>query len=101
MIQHYFLRFKLLNELHCIIILIRPSLKSHNEKICAFLDAHNGILTQDQAQEGLALVHWQDLPLPNGRVEDTQYSNVYDQTALTLRLRNWNDYDTVCKFFLK
>ena len=71
------------------------------EKICAFLDAHNGILTQDQAQEGLALVHWQDLPLPNGRVEDTQYSNVYDQAALTLRLRNWNDYGTTCYFSLK
>jgi Penicillin V acylase and related amidases len=71
------------------------------EKICAFLDGHNGILTTEQAQEGLAKVRWVDLALPNGRVEDTQYSNVYDQSALTLRLRNWNDYDTVCKFSLK
>ena len=69
--------------------------------ICAFLDEHNGILTQDQAQEGLALVHWKDLQLPNGRVEDTQYTNVYDQSALTLRLRNWNDYETTQYFSLK
>ncbi len=66
--------------------------------ICAFLEEHNGILTQDQAQEGLALVHWKDLPLPNGHVEDTQFSNVYDQSALTLRLRNWNDFETT-EFF--
>lgn len=69
--------------------------------ICAFLEEHNGILTQDQAQEGLALVHWKDLPLPNGRVEDTQFSNVYDQSALTLRLRNWNDFETTESFSLK
>lgn len=69
--------------------------------ICAFLEEHNGILTQDQAQEGLALVHWKDLPLPNGLVEDTQFSNVYDQSALTLRLRNWNDFETTESFSLK
>ena len=70
------------------------------ETICAFLEEHDGILSKEEAQEGLAKVHWVDLPLPNGHVEDTQYTNVYDQEALTLWLRNWNDYDTTCKFAL-
>lgn len=71
------------------------------EKICAFLEAHDGILTPEQVQECLSMVHWKDLPLDNGHFEDTQYSNVYNQTALTLRLRNWNDYETICTFYLK
>ena len=33
-------------------------------------------------------------------VEDTQYSNVYDQRNITLFLRNWNDYDTTVRFKL-
>ena len=66
----------------------------------AYLAAHDGILTFDEAQECLALVHWKDLVWENGTVEDTQYSNVYDQSALTLRLRNWNDYDTTHQFAL-
>ena len=66
----------------------------------AFIDAHDGTLTPAQAQECLALVHWKDLVWENGTVEDTQYSNVYDQSALTLRLRNWNDYETTCSFRL-
>ena len=66
----------------------------------AYLSAHNGILTLEEAQECLALVHWKDLVWENGTVEDTQYSNVYDQKALTLDLRNWNDYDTTCHFGL-
>ena len=66
----------------------------------AYLDAHDGILTFDEAQECLALVHWKDLVWDNGTVEDTQYSNVYDQSGLTLRLRNWNDYDTTHQFAL-
>ena len=66
----------------------------------AYLDAHDGILTFDEAQECLALVHWKDLVWDNGMVEDTQYSNVYDQSGLTLRLRNWNDYDTTHQFAL-
>ena len=33
-------------------------------------------------------------------VEDTQYTCVYDQQALTLDLRNWNDYDSVKRFTL-
>ena len=66
----------------------------------AYLSAHNGILTLEEAQECLALVHWKDLVWENGTVEDTQFSNVYDQKALTLDLRNWNDYDTTCHFGL-
>ena len=66
----------------------------------AYLQDHNGILTKEQAQECLALVHWKDLVWDNGMVEDTQYSNVYDQTALTLDLRNWNDYDKTVRFNL-
>ena len=66
----------------------------------AYLSAHNGILTLEEAQECLALVHWKDLVWENGTVEDTQYSNVYDQKAITLDLRNWNDYDATCHFGL-
>ena len=66
----------------------------------AYLAEHNGVLTFQQAQECLALVHWKDLVWENGTVEDTQYSNVYDQKAITLDLRNWNDYDTTYHFGL-
>ena len=66
----------------------------------AYLAEHNGILTPEEAQECLALVHWKDLVWDNGTVEDTQYSNVYDQQALTLRLRNWNTYETTNTFAL-
>ncbi|MBR5035459.1 MAG: linear amide C-N hydrolase [Bacteroidales bacterium] len=67
----------------------------------AYLAAHNGTLTLEQAQECLALVHWKDLVWENGTVADTQYSNVYDQYAITLSLRNWNDYETTKVFILK
>ncbi len=67
----------------------------------AFLAAHDGVLTFDQAQECLAQVHWKDLVWDNGTVEDTQYSNVYDQQAITLSLRNWNDYETTVRFELQ
>ena len=66
----------------------------------AYLTEHNGILTHDEAQECLALVHWKDLVWDNGMVEDTQYSNVYDQSNITLSLRPWNDYDTTYSFQL-
>jgi len=33
-------------------------------------------------------------------VEDTQFSNVYDQQAITLSLRNWNQYETTYHFSL-
>ena len=42
-----------------------------------------------------------DLPIPGDQVEDTQFSNVYDQQNLTLSLRNWNDYTTTHTFSLK
>ena len=66
-----------------------------------YLRAHGGILSFEQAQECLSLVHWVDLPIPGDQVEDTQYSNVYDQQNLTLSLRNWNDYGTTHTFNLK
>ena len=65
-----------------------------------YLDEHNGILTFNQAQECLAMVHWKDLLWETGTVEDTQFSNVHDQKAITLDLRNWNDYDTTYHFSL-
>ena len=67
----------------------------------AYLTEHNGVLTLEEAQECLSMVHWKDLVWDNGMVEDTQYSNVYDQKNITLSLRNWNDYDTTCTFSLK
>ena len=70
-------------------------------KADAYLAEHAGVLTFEQAQECLSLVHWVDLPIPGDKVEDTQYSNVYDQQNLTLSLRNWNDYKTTCVFALK
>ena len=66
----------------------------------AYLKEHNGILTFEQAQECLALVHWKDLIWEDGTVEDTQYSNVYDQKNLTLALRSWYDYETTVNFAL-
>lgn len=70
------------------------------ETISAYLDDHNGVLTRDEAQEALAIVHWKDLVWDNGMVEDTQYSNVYDQKNIKLYLRPWNDYDTTSEFGL-
>ena len=65
-----------------------------------YLAEHQGILTLKEAQECLAQVHWKDLVWESGTVEDTQYSNVYDQKAITLDLRNWNDYETTHRFAL-
>lgn len=67
----------------------------------SYLAGHDGVLTPEQAQECLALVHWKDLVWDNGMVEDTQFSNVYDQSALTLWLRSWNDYDNTVRFSLE
>ena len=66
----------------------------------AFLQEHNGILTFDEAQDCLSRVHWKDLLWDNGTVEDTQYSNVYDQENIVLHLRNWNSYETTNTFGL-
>ena len=65
-----------------------------------YLESHNGVLSLEQAQECLSQVHWKDLVWDTGTVEDTQFSNVYDQKAITLDLRNWNDYDTTVHFAL-
>ena len=65
-----------------------------------YLEDHRGILTLQGAQECLAQVHWKDLLWETGTVEDTQFSNVYDQKNITLDLRNWNDYDTTVHFEL-
>ena len=70
-------------------------------KAGTYLAGHQGILTFEQAQECLSLVHWVDLPIPGGQVEDTQYSNVYDQQGLTLSLRSWKDYGTTHQFTLE
>ena len=66
----------------------------------AYLAEHGGAVTLEQAQECLALVHWKDFVWDNGTVEDTQYSNVYDQQAVTLALRHWSDYGTTHRFSL-
>ena len=66
----------------------------------AYLEEHGGSLTLEQAQECLSQVHWKDLVWDNGTVEDTQYSNVYDQKEIKLYLRNWNDYETTHCFGL-
>jgi len=66
----------------------------------AFLAGHNGVLSFEEAQECLSQVHWKDLVWDNGTVEDTQFSNVYDQAAITLDLRNWNDYENTVHFAL-
>ena len=67
-----------------------------------YLSQRNGTLTLQQAQECLGLVHWVDLAWgdPKGTIEDTQYSNVYDQTNHILYLRNWNNYDHTYQFQL-
>lgn len=69
-------------------------------KVEEYLGSRNGVASFAEAQECLSLVHWKDLVWPNGMIEDTQYSNVYDQSAIKLYLRNWNDYDTTCEFGL-
>ena len=66
-----------------------------------YLGQRNGVLTSDQVMECLGLVHWEHLELPNGKIEVTQYSNVYDQSALTLRMRPWNDYSRIYDFRLE
>ena len=71
------------------------------ETVTDYLSGRDGTLTFDEVQECLAKVHWKDLVWENGTVEDTQFSNVYDQENITLSLRNWNDYGTTCRFSLE
>ena len=66
-----------------------------------FLETHNGILTLDEAGQCLSDVHWKDLVWDNGTVEDTQWSNVYDQSELTLSLRDWYNYEIIHNIPLK
>ena len=70
------------------------------ETVDSCLAAKGGRLTVEEAQEVLAKVHWKDLLWDTGLVEDTQFSNVYDESALTLDLRPWNDYGTTYHFSL-
>jgi hypothetical protein len=66
----------------------------------AYLAEHGGILSLEEAQECLSRVHWKDLVWEDGTVEDTQFSNVYDQQDITLDLRSWSDYDRTYHFGL-
>lgn len=66
-----------------------------------FLAQRNGVLSVDEAQQCLSDVHWKDLVWPDGTVENTQWSNVYDQSALTLKLRDWYEYETTHEFSVK
>lgn len=60
-----------------------------------YIASHNGIMTNEEAQECLSQVHWENMLWDDGvTVEDTQYSAVYDQSALELTIRNWSDYGT-------
>ena len=70
------------------------------EVASAYLEEHEGVLSVEEAQQCLSDVHWKDLVWDNGMVEDTQWSNVYDQSALRLYLRHWNTYDTTREFAL-
>ena len=70
------------------------------ETVNEYMVENGGILTLEGMQKGLEMVRWVDLPQPDGEVEDTQWSNVYDQTDIVLYLRNWNSYDRTCKFTL-
>ena len=72
------------------------------EVVSKYLEERNGVLSLDEAQECLALVFWRDLKWDNGLVEDTQYSNVYDQSTRTLYLKSWFDeYGKTHTFSLK
>ena len=62
-----------------------------------YLDAHGGALT---LPECLSLIHWTDYVRTDESVSDTQWSGVYDQSALTLNLRFWNDYGKTHRFRL-
>lgn len=69
------------------------------EVVRDYLSGKEGVVTLEEAQECLSLVHWVDLQWEGSTtVEDTQWSNVYDQTTGTLNLRNWNEYDKTYTF---
>jgi len=68
--------------------------------VSEYLGTRGGILTPEEGQECLAKVHWKDLVQEGGLVEDTVYSNLYDQQNLTMKMRPWNDYDKTLTFTL-
>lgn len=70
------------------------------ETVGRYLEERGGKLTEAEARECLAKVHWKDLVWDNGIVEDTQYSCVYDQENPGLTLYPWNDYETAYSFGL-
>lgn len=70
------------------------------DTVRTYLDAHNGTVTLEEALECLSQVHWENEVWPNGLVEDTQYSALYDQSSLTMYLRPWSAYGTALSFGL-
>ena len=72
------------------------------EAVTDYLSQRNGILSVQEAQDCLSMVMWRDMIWDDGTVEDTQYSNVYDQKERILYLRSWYDkYEKTHTFFLK
>jgi hypothetical protein len=72
------------------------------EVVRDYLSGKKGVVTLEEAQECLSMVHWVDLQWEGSTtVEDTQWSNVYDQSTGTLSLRNWNEYDKTYTFTLE
>ena len=69
------------------------------ETVRDYLSGKHGVITFEEAQECLSLVHWVGLKWEGSSVvEDTQWSSVYDQETGTLSLRNWNEYDKTYTF---
>lgn len=71
------------------------------ETVNNYMIENHGVLSLEGMQKGLEMVRWVDLALPDGEVEDTQWSNVYDQTNIVLYHRNWNSYDKTYIFTLQ
>lgn len=71
------------------------------EHVNNYLQEHDNKVTLHDAQVCLYQVFWKDLLCDDGFLEDTQYSNVYDQSALKLYLRNWNNYPHTYIFSLE
>lgn len=71
------------------------------ETVNNYMIENHGVLSLEGMQKGLEMVRWVDLALPGGEVEDTQWSNVYDQTNIVLYHRNWNSYDKTYIFTLQ
>ena len=61
------------------------------DTVSNYLAERNGVLSVREAQNCLSIVMWRDMVWDDGTFEDTQYSNVYDQTEKILYLRSWFD----------